>query len=121
VRPLSRLWGVLTDTAAYPQWNPFVRALRGPLVVGGRIEVELQLPGRKLQSFNPRVVAMEAGRSFTWLGHLGPTGVFDGRHTFTVQPDGDGARLVQAERLSGILVPALRRLLGDATRSGSRR
>lgn len=113
--PAGRVWEVLADTAAYPEWNPFVRALRGPLTEGARIEVELQLPGRKLQTLTPRIVAVEPGRSFTWLGHVGPTGVFDGRHSFTVEPDGDGARLVHAERLSGLLVPAFRGMLTGAT------
>lgn len=113
--PPARVWEVLADTAAYPEWNPFVRALRGPLVEGGRIEVELQLPGRKLQTLTPQLVAVEPGRSFTWVGHVGPTGVFDGRHSFTVEADGAGSRLVHAERLSGLLVPAFRGMLTGAT------
>ncbi len=113
--PPARVWEVLADTAAYPEWNPFVRALRGPLVEGGRIEVELQLPGRKLQTLTPQLVAVEPGRSFTWVGHVGPTGVFDGRHSFTVEPGGAGSRLVHAERLSGLLVPAFRGMLTGAT------
>lgn len=116
--PPERVWAVLADTQAYADWNPFVRALRGPLVEGERIEVELQLPGRKLQTFKPRVVSVEPGRSFAWLGHVGPTGVFDGRHSFTVEADGAGSRLVQAERLAGLLVPAFRRMLTGPTPAG---
>lgn len=113
--PPARVWAVLADTAAYPEWNPFVRALRGPLVEGGQIEVELQLPGRELQTLTPRLITVEPGRSFTWLGNVGPRGVLDGRHSFTVEPDGAGSRLVHAERLSGLLVPAFRGMLTGAT------
>lgn len=114
--PAERVWAVLADTAAYPEWNPFVRALRGPLVPGGRIEVDLQLPGRDLQTMRPALVAVDTGRSFTWVGHVGPRGVFDGRHCFTVEPLGPGrSRLVHHERLSGLLVPAFRGMLTGAT------
>lgn len=41
-----------------------------------------------------------------WLGTLGDSGLFDGRHSFTLTPVGHGhTRLVQAEVLSGDLVP----------------
>lgn len=114
--PPERVWAVLSDTGRYPEWNPFVRALRGPLVEGGRIEVDLQQPGRDLQTMRPTLVSVESGRSFTWLGHVGPRGVFDGRHSFTVEPlAADRSRLVHHERLSGLLVPAFRGMLTGAT------
>ncbi len=109
----SRVWADLTDTARYPDWNPFVRRLDGALEVGGRLEAVLQ-PADKPQTLRPRVVEVDGGRSFTWLGHVMVPGVLDGRHSFTVVPDGhDSARLVQHERLSGILVPVFRRMLTE--------
>jgi len=41
--PVEQAWQVLSDTAAYGSWNPFVRRLDGPLVSGEHIEVDLQL------------------------------------------------------------------------------
>lgn len=110
----AQVWSVLTDTAAYPQSNPFVRRLDGDLVVGSRLTVVLQ-PGEKPTTLRPQVVAVQPGGSFTWLGHIGVPGLFDGRHTFTVEPDGEGARLVQHETLSGALVPLFRRMLTTDT------
>jgi hypothetical protein len=66
--PPERVWAVLADTARYPEWNPFVRSLDGPLIAGGRIAVGLQLPGRKLQAMRPTLVEVDAGRTFAWLG-----------------------------------------------------
>src|SRR5579883_95952 len=32
--PAAKAWKVLADTAAYPEWNPFVNSFDGPLAVG---------------------------------------------------------------------------------------
>ncbi len=109
--PPERVWSVLTDTDAYPSWNPFVRSISGQLVAGERLTVALKPTDAEPRTMAPTVVEVVPGRSFTWLGKVGVRGVLDGRHRFTVTADGDGSRLVQHERLSGLLVPAFRRLL----------
>jgi hypothetical protein len=112
----QRVWEVLTDTAAYPDWNPFVRRFEGDLVQGQRITVDLQPdPVKKPQTMRPRLVHVEAGRGFTWLGKVGVRGVLDGRHSFTVQASGNRSVLVQHEVLSGLLTPLFRRMLTVAT------
>ena len=114
--PPERVWAVLADTARYPEWNPFVRSLDGPLVTGGKIAVGLQLPGRTLQSMRPTLTEVDGGRTFAWLGHVGFAGVFDGRHRFRVGALGEGrSRFVQSERLSGALVPLFRSMLTGPT------
>ncbi|PQJ10866.1 hypothetical protein CJD36_012915 [Flavipsychrobacter stenotrophus] len=37
----EKVWTVLTDFAAYPSWNPFVKSIIGTPVVGKPIEVLL--------------------------------------------------------------------------------
>ena len=114
--PPERVWAVLADTARYGEWNPFVCRFEGTIAVGEKVAVDLQLAGRKVQSMRPTVVVAEDGRTFEWLGHVGVTGVFDGRHRFLVEPSGPGrTRFVQSERLSGALVPAFRGMLTTAT------
>ena len=112
----TQVWSVLTDTAAYPQWNPFIRSFTGSIAMGEHLEVTLQPDGRRATTMKPEVVAVEAGRAFAWLGRVGIPGVLDGRHRFEVEPiDAGRSRFVQSERLSGILVPAFRSMLTDAT------
>ena len=109
-------WAVLTDTAAYPEWNPLIRRLDGRLAVGEGLEVDFQPdPSRPIQTMRPRVVVFEPGRCFAWLGRLGLPGLVDGRHSFLVEPTDAGCRLVQHEVLSGLLVPFVRRLLAVET------
>lgn len=99
--PAERVWRVLTDFPRLPEWSPFVKSIAGDVAAGNRITV--QLPGMK---FRPTVKRFEANRELRWLGHLGPSGVFDGEHYFQVQPlDGGRSRFVQGERFTGFLVP----------------
>jgi hypothetical protein len=112
------VWSVLTDFAAYPAWNPFVREISGDQTVGARLRVVLELPGRKPMTIRPRITRWEPGRVFEWLGHTGIRGVFDGRHRFTVDGLDDGTKFEQAERFSGLLAAPLLRFIGAATRQG---
>ena len=41
--PAATVWQVLTDFAAYGQWNPFVPECRCELKPGGAIEMQVQL------------------------------------------------------------------------------
>ena len=111
---------VLTDTAAYPTWNPFLRRLEGSLEMGSTLTVEFRpQEDAEPRTMTPRVVDVEPGQRFGWLGRIAVPGVLDGRHTFTVEPaPGGGSRFVQHERLSGLLVPFFRKLLTVDTPKG---
>ena len=39
--PLGRDRAVVTDFAAYPEWNPFIRRISGDLREGTRLEVRI--------------------------------------------------------------------------------
>ena len=112
------MWAVLTDTASYPEWNPFVRRLSGELRAGSRLEAEIAPPGGRAMTFKPTVLAAEPERELRWLGHLLAPGIFDGEHSFRLEALADGrTRFVQSERFHGILVRPLRKTL-ERTRRG---
>ena len=114
----EQVWATLVDTAAYPAWNPFITKLSGQLAAGQRLEVRIAPPGGRAMTFKPTVTRVEPGRRLEWLGTLGVKGVFDGRHTFTLESLGDdGTRLTQSEEFSGWLVPFTGKVLAR-TRSG---
>lgn len=114
----SVVWGVLTDQAAFPGWNPFVQRFAGELALGARLEVQIAPPGRRGMTFRPTVTALEPQRRLEWLGRFLLPGVFDGRHSFELValPDG-GTRLIQSETFSGLLVRASGGML-DSTLDG---
>ncbi len=115
----QRVWNVLTDFEAYPQWNPFIRSVRGPVAPGKVIRVELQQPGSGIMTMKPEVLVFEEPRAFRWIGHLLFRGLFDGEHRFDIRDNGDGSStFIQSERFAGILVPLFNRMLDTKTLEG---
>jgi hypothetical protein len=115
--PAERLWGVLTDLASYPQWNPFIRKIRGQPTKGERLEVCIEPPGGRGMTFKLKVLNAEPNRELRWLGHLLVPGLFDGEHSFTIQPlEEDRVRFVQREAFKGVLVPLFARSLDNTQR-----
>jgi hypothetical protein len=115
--PAARVWQVLTDFAAFPDWNPFMTIAEGDLVEGGHIRVALHAPGHRTMQFRPTLLSVEPERGFRWLGHLGVPGIFDGEHAHALEPLGPGrTRYVQSERFRGLLVPFVGGMLDDTTR-----
>lgn len=116
--PIERVWAELSAISEYAEWNPFITECRGDLIPGNRLQVRIEPPGGRAMSFRPTVTDVKAGRRFEWLGRLGLPGVFDGRHSFELEPLAEGGtRLIQTERFSGVLVPLFATVLRP-TRAG---
>jgi hypothetical protein len=113
------VWSILTDFAAYGDWNPFIPRISGTLEAGTRLSVELAPPGGRTMTIRPTLRAVQQGRGLRWLGHLGLPGLFDGEHSFQLEPAGEGqVRFIHSERFSGLLVPLVLKLIGSSTRQG---
>lgn len=106
--PPDQVWAVLTDFESFPEWNPFIVRASGELKVGERLSVALQVPDMKPVSFQPRLLDVEPGRLLRWKGVTYLPGLFDGRHTLSVEPLPDGrSRFRTHEDVTGILLPFL--------------
>jgi len=112
----ERVWQVLTDFGAYSQWNPFMVQASGRAAQGERITIRMRPEGGRAMTFRPTVREATARRRLSWLGHLVLPGLFDGEHSFTIEPLGEGrVRLVQQEEYRGVLVPLLAKSLDRRT------
>ena len=101
----QRVWAVLTDLAAYPQWNPFIVSSRGRLKVGATLTNRMH-DATGDTTFTPTVQVVDPGRELRWLGSVGPGGIFDGQHTFTITRLGpDRVLFTQRENFTGVAVP----------------
>jgi len=115
----ERVWEVLTDFASYPDWNPFIPRISGPVEAGARLDARLQPPSGGGMRFQPRILEAGPGKTLRWLGHLGVPGLFDGEHGFRIEPRGAACvRLIQEERFSGLLAPIVFRMIERGTREG---
>ena len=107
--PPAAVWAALTDFKRYPDWNPFIRRIAGPLEVGGEIQVTFRLPsapddGAGDMAFEPTLMTVERDRELRWRGRLWLPGLFDGEHWFRLEASPAGARLSHGEDFSGLLL-----------------
>ncbi len=101
----QQVWSVLTAFEAYGSWNPFMDRIEGRPEVGSRLVVHMSPPGGRGMTFKPVVLAATAPRELRWLGKLWPGGLFDGEHSFLLEPtETGGTELVHSETFRGILV-----------------
>ena len=103
--PPEEVWRVLTDFAAYPEWNPLVRRAAGELREGARLEIFVQVPEGRGMKFTPEVLRVAPARELRWVGRL-PLNLFNGEHIFRLEPAAPGrTRFLHGERFSGFLIP----------------
>ena len=108
----ERVWQVLTDFSALPDWNTFIRSVEGDLNVGGRLKVYIKASKGMGMSFKPTVLRAEPNRELRWIGRLLMPGLMDGEHSFIIEPMEDNhVRFVQSESFTGVLV-SLMSMLG---------
>jgi hypothetical protein len=115
----NAVWQVLTDFGCFPQWNPFIRSIRGEATQGAQLHVQIQPPNGAGMTFHPKVLIAEPGYELRWLGQFLLPGIFDGEHHFHIELLSEHrVRFVQSEVFSGLLVSLLWSSLDTKTRQG---
>jgi hypothetical protein len=115
----EKVWAILTDFDKYPDWNPFIKSIKGPAKVGRKITVRINPPEAKGLTFTPEVLAFEKNKEFRWQGHLFIPGLFDGEHKFELIQNGSGGTTFKhSETFKGILIPLFKKQLDYNTRKG---
>ena len=115
----EEVWAVLTDFDNYQKWNPFIKLIKGQMVVGNRITVRLEPPGSSGMNIRPKVLAFVVNKEFRWIGHLLLPGLFDGDHRFELVDNKNGTTTFrQSEKFKGILIPLFKKMLDINTTNG---
>ena len=106
------VWRILTDAAAYASWNPEILGIKGRFALGERIAVKVRVPGGAIRSVSLRITAFEPGRRMEWTGGM-PMGLFVGKRTLSVHPNGGGTRFLMHLSMTGLLAPLIRKSVGN--------
>jgi hypothetical protein len=114
----DEVWRVLTDYDAYPRWNPVVVRVGGEPREGARASETVRTDRGREMTFTTVVLTVTPGRELARRGRPAVPGLFTGVHRWQVTTKGPGRVLVvQTERLTGLLVPLLRRRLATVGRA----
>lgn len=115
--PKDKVWSVMMDFSAYPEWSTFIRSIEGEARLGARLKNTLRLTSSD-QIFKPVITRMEEGTAFEWLGSI-PLGLFKGRHYFMLEEIGEQqTKLIHGEIFSGLLRGLIMNKVGEATLRG---
>jgi hypothetical protein len=110
--PPQRVWSILTDTAHWPQFDPYCDRIEGRAALGETVKAFTKLaPGR---AFPVKVTEFAAPRRMVWSGGM-PLGLFKGVRTYTINPAGKGSTFAMREEFSGPLLALIGKSLPDMT------
>jgi len=108
----AKVWGLLTDAAAWPSWNTTVTRVDGTIAPGEKVTVHVKIsPG---QAFPVKVAEFEPERRMVWRGGMPLPFLFKGERTYTLTPKGDGAvEFTMAEVYTGWFAPMITKSIPD--------
>jgi hypothetical protein len=105
---VDKVWRVLADFSAYPEWNPYIRGMDGSLQTGAALRVTRILPDRGERTSQPTVTLYRPGREFRLLDRPVLPGLMDAEHGLKLEPLGpEQVRFVHWQSTSGLLSPIL--------------
>jgi hypothetical protein len=108
--PATTIWTLLTDLHAQSTWNSTLGSIAGKVALGER--VSFTVPEAPRQTFSPRVVAYDEGKSMVWRLSLWPLLVSDRTYRLKAGPGG-ATEFTLDEVFRGLLLPLIARTLPD--------
>jgi hypothetical protein len=90
--PPAAVWSILTDLAAYPEWNTYSTSAEGTLEIGGVVAIEAHL-GDEVRHVDNRVTRFEPERALCWHSMNWFEFLARGTRCRFLEPAGSGATL----------------------------
>lgn len=107
---LETLWGLLTNAAAFPQWNSTVQSIEGKIAKGETVQLKTTYSPERV--FKLKITTFDAPRLMVWEDGAAP--MFKGVRRFTLTATKDGmTEFGMTETLSGIMLPMIAPSLPD--------
>ncbi|GAA0984307.1 hypothetical protein GCM10009555_057800 [Acrocarpospora macrocephala] len=106
----EKIWALLTDIGAWPDWDSGVTKVDGRLALGEKLSISVEAnPGR---AFPVKVVQLTAPERMVFAGGM-PLGLFTGQRTYTLVPEGTGTRFTMREEYTGPLAGMIFKSIPD--------
>lgn len=117
--PAADVFRVLDDLDRYPDWNPFTTRVITDRVIGGQVELHVNMPGSGLRVQRERFTGYVPGERLSWGLRWGGGVLLDCDRVQQVEAQPDGTtRYVTYERFNGLLGGLVVHLYGAAVRRG---
>jgi len=117
--PAERIFAILGDLAAYPEWNPFTPRVESTLRPGDPIHLHVRLRGPRLSHRVEVVSANEPPRRLCWRMQLGARWLLAAERCQELTPLGGGRTHYRNEEVfRGCLAPLVSWLFGSTLRRG---
>ena len=116
--PPERVWTVLTDFDAFPEWNPLVLRAEGEAKAGAPLHLLIAQPdGSGVQRrLSARIDEWRPNERLGWTG--GPWPIFRGHHWFLLSARDGGTFFRHGEIMTGLYPWLGRRAIGRRFRPG---
>jgi len=102
--PPEQVWEILADTPRYPEWNPFIVALRGELQSGQDIKFHFRIPPAPRLPGSATVLNAEPNSELRWAGQLIWSWLFRAEHYHLLTlAEGQRTHFEHGEIFSGLL------------------
>ena len=115
----EEVFRVLDDFARYPEWNKFTEQVITDRVVGGPVELHVNMPGGAKRVMSERFTSYVPGKRVSWGLKWGFGLVLDCDRIQEVEAMPDGrTRYITYEGFKGLLASTVVRFYGESVRRG---
>lgn len=112
--PADRVWGLLTDSSSYRDWNSAVVSIEGTIALGNTISlVSIVNPTRV---FTLKITDVARPNRLVWSDGM-PLGLFKGERTYRLDEQDGATEFSMTEQFSGLLSGLITRAIPDLTDS----
>jgi hypothetical protein len=117
--PAERIFDILTDLPAYPEWNPFTPRVESTLRRGDPVHLYVRLTGSRLSHRVETVTHHERPTRLCWGTTIGARFLLRAERCQTLTPiDERRTRFVNEDVFRGWLAPLVMRVYGRAMQRG---